>query len=115
MVQIIRGERKTISVQIYTSDCDSITGFKNLAAVNNVSACFRNEDGTLLELTSDPAAGVTIIDAATGKIEIEISAAQSDLLALVKNETLEITLDFGSGNIDKVQIKNAYSVLASLC
>lgn len=86
----------------------------DLTSADHITTCFYNEDGT--ELNLDVGSGVTVVGPPTiGKLQIGLTAAQAALLNPVNNATLEIAVDFGSGNPTKCQIVNAYSVLESVC
>lgn len=109
MVSIIQGEDKEIFVRVTDSNGDPL----DITNHSEITACFLNADNTLLSLSL----GLGIdkeTPFAIGKIKITITAAQSLLLAEVKNTTLELALT-NAGLINKVQIKSAYSVIAKVC
>ena len=107
--QIIQGGAVSIVVRLInrqTNDPFDLTGLTAL------TCCFQNSDGTelMLSLTS----GLSVLTAVLGKIQLSLSAAQTTLLNEVEQATLELTLTF-AGDPIKVQIPNAYTVVASGC
>ena len=84
----------------------------DLAGVTALSCCFLNDDGTELSLALG--SGITIIQAAAGKLVLELTAAQTALLAVTDHETLELSIT-KVGDPVKLQIQDAYSVKASEC
>jgi hypothetical protein len=106
---IIQGSIATLLVRIV----NAVTGDPyDLTAVSQVSTCFYNADGS--ELMLNLSSGVSILGATIGKIQIGLTAAQTALLNIVQYATLEVSLTTGSGVI-KVQIPQAYNVVASVC
>jgi len=113
MVKIIQGEKKDIPVTLFEADDQGrITGFKDLTGLSAAEACFKNSDGTLLTLTLG--SGITVADV-DGKLDLVLTDTESDALAVIDQETLEIKLDYGGGDVDKVQIERAYSVIRKFC
>ena len=111
MVNIIQGGIKEIIVRLTlasTKDPLPLTG------VSEISTCFKNTDETELMLTKTGGEITVVGDPLLGKIQIALDETQTAALALVDSETMEIAVDFGNGP-RKLQIANAYSVIASIC
>lgn len=111
MVTIIQGGKKSFVVRVLsqaTGDPYSLTG------VTEITACFMKADGTELMKTFTASGGITVVTALLGKLAIALTAAETALLAPVDSAVLELAIDLGSGP-EKVQIPDAYEVIASVC
>lgn len=84
----------------------------DLTGCTALSTCFANTAGDELMLTLT--AGISILNAPFGRLQIQISAAQTTLMKVVDMGILELSLTF-AGDPIKVQIPNGYRVLQSQC
>lgn len=110
MVNIIQGGIKKFTVLLTKlSDGEPL----DLSTVTEITTCLLNTDGTELML-SLTGGDITVLNAAIGKIQIELSDAETADLAVVDSETLELAVDLGDGPL-KSQISNAYSVIQTIC
>lgn len=108
-IVIVMGEDKLINVQLVSQQN---FGPFDLTGVTAISTCFLNADAS--ELTLSLGSGITLTSAAAGKILVQLSAAETALLATFNLQTLEISITL-SGLVTKVQIPNAYSVVDAVC
>lgn len=108
--QIVQGGKSSIIVRLINKTSGDPL---DLTGVTALSTCFGNADGSELALTLG--SGITILSAVIGKIEIDITSAQSTLLTPIVAATLELTITYPSSDPIKIQIPNAYSVIASVC
>ena len=109
--QIIQGSHATVIVRLMnatTMDPVDITG------ATEIKACFTNQDWTQLEL-SLTGGQIQVLSGILGKVQLNLTAAQTALLAMVENETLELLIKIGMNDPVKVQIQNAYSILETIC
>lgn len=90
------------------------TDYYDLTDVTQITACFANANGTELLLTFNPVAGVSILNAVGGKVQIALTAAQTVLLQTTVDATLQLSITF-AGDPIIVQITSAYSVIESAC
>ena len=91
---------------------DPVTGDPYvLTGVVDITATFLKADGTVLTLTFTNNGGITVLDYSTGKIAIQLTAAQTALLQTIQLATLQVSVTFG-GDPAACQIQNAYSVLS---
>lgn len=106
---IKQGGKAVISVKLRDLNDDPVP----LAQFTAISTCFRNYDGT--DLSVDLTAGIAIDgDPLLGKLLITLTAAQTTLLYPVDDATMQLSLTT-TGDPEKIDIVNAYSVLATLC
>lgn len=68
----------------------------DISAATNVKARFKKTDGTVLEKTSNPAAGVTVLSGGGGKIKIILAVADTDVLKVEERGSFEVVVDFPS-------------------
>lgn len=109
MVNIIQGARKDFTVRLNQSNGDPYP----LTGVTEIKTCLFNSDGSELMLSFTGGA-ITIVNAAIGKLQVALTAAQTALLLVTDSATLEVSVAFG-GDPVKAQIPNAYSVVATIC
>lgn len=108
-VNIIQGGQQQLVVRLV----DKVTGDPyNLTGATAITTCFQNTDGT--ELMLGLGTGITVLAATFGKLQISLTAAQTEALKVVVLAILEIAVTF-SGDPIKVQIENAYNVLQTQC
>jgi hypothetical protein len=108
-VQIVKGSYKEIIVRLKNSDGDPI----DLSSATEIEACFPAADGSevMLSLTDTT---ITLMSGVLGKFKLILSSVNSALLLAATNRTLEVSYTIG-GNITKIQLPLAYSVVESLC
>lgn len=108
-VVIVQGGRTNFIVRLVDQDTGNIYPLTGATAL---STCFENTDGTELMLALG--SGVSIIDAAAGKLQISLTSAQTALLRTGLANTLELAVTF-TGDPLKIQIPEAYDVLQTVC
>jgi hypothetical protein len=115
MYRIIQGGAATIPVRLLNYQADGQVGDPvNLTGAAAILCCFEKQDGTELQLGIGT--GITVDNALLGKISIAITAAQSALLAVTDHETLELAITLVAGQDPiKIQVTDAYTVVASRC
>lgn len=115
MITIIQGEDKDITIRLNN---ESTQDPFDLAGLTEAEVCFDNQDrsqtSVLLSAPTANGSQLSVQDATLGKLTLILGDADTSLFEVTKNETMEITLDFGSDR-RKVLIPNAYEVLASKC
>jgi hypothetical protein len=112
LFQIIPGGKASLQVDLLNPDNNDRP--YDLTGLTAASTCFDNADGTELVLTL--VAGIVVVgNAILGQLAINLTAAQTALLAQVDNGTLELSLTFGSSDPVKCQIPNAFQVLSAAC
>lgn len=108
--QIIQGGKASLVVRLVngpTGDPYDLTG------ATAITSCFLNDDGSELMLAL--LSGISVLNASAGKLQINLTAAQTALLRPLKLGTLEIAITFPSSDPIKVQIYESYDVLQSVC
>lgn len=108
-VVIIRGSDRELFLRILVKD----TGEPfDLTGATEISASFRNEDGTTLTklLTT---LGITVISAEAGKIKVTLTDANTVLLKVGVDQDFEVVIDIGSVR-SIVQFKEALNVEAKI-
>ena len=116
MIEIIQGKKAQLTVRLRNAT-NGVEGDPiDLTTITEISACFVNTDGTELTLRKTTGGVVVVGSPLIGKIQLVLTAAQTALMAITDHETLEIDLTFGVG-VDPIgmQIRDAYSVIASRC
>ncbi len=107
-VSIIKGEDKEIQIRLASAE----TGDPyDLTDVTAVTCNFTNTD--LSNLALSLSAGIAITTALAGKLTMTLTAAQTALLLLSSNSTMQLNLT-KNAKITKVQIPKAFSVIASV-
>jgi hypothetical protein len=111
MVNIIQGEDKNIVIRIQEQDGDAY----NLVNVTEMTACFKNADGTNLEKTQSSGA-ITIIDSApqNGKIQVRLEEGETALLKKGDEQSMELVVD-ESGEKRILQFIGEINVIARVC
>jgi len=113
--EIIQGEQKVMPISLIRVDSEgNVLGVKNLAGITELSVCFKREGGGA-DIVKTIGSGVTIVSEPDGTISITLDVADTDVLAPVAAATMELTLTFAAGVVDKIHIPKAYSVKANIC
>lgn len=110
MLNIIQNERKPWSLTLKDSNGAPF----DLTGATNVLVCFK-ADNTVIELNLAPDARVVIDNAVLGKISGYLTQAETDTMPATNKGDLEISADFGGGDVRKAQVFNAFIVKAKLC
>ncbi len=110
MIDIIQEERQPFTIQIrsnLTNDPYDLTGN------SDIKVCFKTASG-VTELTKS-GARITVEDAKLGIISGALTQAETDAMPVENNGLIEIQLDFGGGDVRKVQVTNAFVVREKAC
>lgn len=115
MQTIIQGGKSTLLLRLKQYS-NGIEGDPvDFTGITDIQTCFQNTDGTELMLSLLGGAILILGSPLLGKLSIALTSAQTSLLALVDTAILELSLIYGSSDPIKIQVPNAYSVVASQC
>ena len=114
MREIIQGKKSFIIIRLVQEAHEVRYDPLNLTGCTEIEAVFDKTDGTelVLKLSDD---GIQIIDdPLLGKLQVNLTSAQTAELLITDHETLELALWYGV-NSDPigVRIQDAYSVVVS--
>ena len=110
MLNIIQNERKPFSITITSKK----TGLPlNLTGNSDITVCFKA--GVSLTTLTKTGVRITVDNAVLGQISGALTQAETDAMSAVNSGDIEIAVDYGSGDVQKSQKFNAFSVTAKLC
>jgi len=96
VLEIIQGQTRKPIIQLFfekTKEPFDFTGMDNAGNGDEIKALFVKTDGTLLEkLWTDGAGDIAILSEAGGKIQIQLSVADTDLLKTGEKQDFEIEI-----------------------
>lgn len=111
MKKFIQGEKVELTIQLAVKDAAGVIRPFDLTSNTEISACFELGSTRIQKNRVASPVGVVVVGVATdGKIKATLTATETDTFAKGSSGLLEITVDKGSGNITKFQIKNAFQV-----
>lgn len=109
IVKIIRGSKKRFTINLRQDD-DPL----DLTTNNEITVCLPGESA--VQTLTKGGGEVSILSAATGKIQVDVPAAKSDLLAIAEEQTIEVQVVATAGaDPDILQIEEALTVIDSIC
>ena len=112
MIQVIQGERQEFTIDLTSEK----TGNKfDLTGFSEIKVCFKAGTTIIEKLESVPADNVSVVSAINGQISAELSVADTDAMTAANDGAIEIEIDFGGGDIKKVQILSAFNVVNKIC
>lgn len=89
-IRVVQGEDKTIDLKIRDSDNDPF----DLTGYTTIVAKFKNTDGSLLSLAVGT--GVTVLSAVLGRLQLNLSDAQTALLKAGEFLDFELQITIGT-------------------
>ena len=111
MIEVIQGEKQPFTISLRsksTGDAFDLTGF------NEITVCFK-AGSTTIEKT-ESAGEVSVVGADDkGKIQVDLKVADTTSFAKTTDGQIEVSVDFGSGDIRKLQILDAFHVVEKIC
>lgn len=108
VVKIIRGSKKRFTVNLRKDD-DPL----DLTTNNEITVILPGESAA--QTLTKTGAEVTILSASLGKIQVDVPAAKSDLLAIGEEQTIEIQVqEIALGDPEIFQILESLSVVDSI-
>ena len=111
MLNIIQGEKQTVIIDLVSSKTGKRT---DLTGNTEIKVCY--VAGTTVVEKTKTATQVTVIgDEEDGQIQADLQVADTDSMPPTSEGHIEISIDYGSGDIRKSQILNAFSVASKLC
>jgi len=115
LIKIIQGADINFLIRVTDENTGDPIDLTNVSAA---SICFLNSDNTNLTLSLTPTANGSVITKESpvqiGKLKVKLDDLDTDLLALVDNETMELSLVYSGDNL-KLQFPRAYSVIKKIC
>ena len=110
MIKIIQGEQQPFTIDLKSAE----TGKPfDLTGYSEITVCFKA--GSSL-VSKDTSSGVSVVgDPMLGQISGTLEVADTSSLTSTASGSIEVTIDFGGGNIKKTQILNEFSVSQTLC
>jgi len=90
--EIIKGSDRTLRVTIRYTNGDPV----DLTNKDEITACFKKEDGTSLEVTLTGGAVVKVGNPLLGKIDITLTDTETSLLEASQKANFKVILDEGT-------------------
>ena len=91
-VKVIKGEDRTLSIQLSDEDTG---GYYDLTSATALSVCFKNQDGSTLTKTL-VSGSVAIVSAASGKITVSLTDSETAQLYADDAMPIYVVIDVGS-------------------
>ena len=109
IVKIIRNSKKRFTINLRKDD-DPL----DLSTNNEITVCLPGE--TTAQTLTKGNSEVTILNAALGKIQVDVPAAKSALLKVGEDQTIEVLVQETAGaDNEAFQILECLNVIASIC
>lgn len=112
MLEIIQGEQQPYSITINKKKDGKITGPLDLTGNVEIKVLFKIGATIITKLKTT--SQVTVVSAILGQISGNLLIADTDLMTAGTDGVVEIHVDYGSGNVKKLQILNAFKVFAKI-
>ena len=111
MIEIIQGEKQPITIDLVSSK----TGKRiDLTGNTEITVCFQ-AGSTLISKTKTATEVVVVGDPADGQITADLQVADTDSMPTTSSGSIEVVIDFGSGDVRKSQILEAFQVIQKIC
>jgi hypothetical protein len=108
-VKIFRQSKKTFTVNLRRDD-DPL----DLTTNDEITVCLPGESA--VQTLTKTGGEVTILNAALGKIQVDVPAAKSALLKVGEDQTIEIqVVDVPAADPEILQIEESLDVIDSIC
>ena len=111
MIEIIQGEKQTVNIDLVSKT----TGKPfDLTGATEIKVCFKAGSTTVSKLLS--LAEVSVVgNALLGQITTDLSTTDTDSMTQTSKGDVEVTVDYGSGNVKKAQIQDTFKVTEKIC
>jgi len=111
MIEVIQGEKQTVNI-----DLVSKTSGKpfDLTGASEIKVCFKSGSTIITKLLSLLEVSV-VGDPLLGQITTDLSTTNTDAMTATNKGDIQVTVDYGAGNVKKAIINEAFSVTTKIC
>ncbi len=113
MIEVIQGEQQFYSIDLVKSSNKRPV---DLTGISEISVCFNTKDTVTTHTLG--AAEIEIVGSPLlGQIQATPGLLIAETTAMIESDDgiVEVVLDYGGGNVQRIQIENSLSVKASKC